>query len=271
MALRKSEDLLCGETWRHYRIHLTERFCARFGEMRLNELTADHLREWLSSLRNPRTGEPMDAATKQHHRKDVNTFLIRARREGWILSNPCELVTLPREIEVDVTVIPVDAAIQFFRANRDQKVIGRLALEAFGGLRYSTAGRIQLDNVNFTERGIEMPGPIHKSGKRKYRQGHPENLWKWLEHAPADCWTMNFRQYREEKKAAYIRASVAGSHNIWRHSFASYLLALTKNLPLVGYLMQHQHTATTQIYEGVASEADAKRYFAITPESVTLT
>lgn len=34
--------------------------------------------------------------------------------------------------------------------------------------------------------------------------------------------------------------------------------------------MQHRHGSTTEIYEGVATEADALAYFGITPESVVM-
>ncbi|MBM3855605.1 MAG: hypothetical protein FJ399_21045, partial [Verrucomicrobia bacterium] len=68
---------------------------------------------------------------------------------------------------------------------------------------------------------------------------------------------MSLRQYAEGKKLGRIRADVETPHIVWRHSFASYLLAKTKSLPTVGYLMQHRHTTTTEIYEGVAKEADA--------------
>lgn len=174
----------------------------------------------------------------------------------------------PQVEEKDVSVIPINDAIRFFRANRDERVIGRIALEAFGGLRYSSAGRIQRENLNFEDRGIEIPGSIHKSGKRKFRQGHPDCLWAWLEHAPVGCWSMTFLQYREEKREAFVRANVQFIKNIWRHSFASYMLAETKNLPLVSYLMQHKNTTTTGIYEGVATKADARRYLSITPTSI---
>jgi site-specific recombinase XerC len=165
-------------------------------------------------------------------------------------------------------VIPVADAVAFFAANRDEPVAIRVALEAFGGLRYSTAGRIGWENIKFAERGIEMPGALHKSGKRKFRQGHPENLWAWLELAKDKdhpVWAMTFRQYRFAKRQARMRAKVETPHNVWRHSFASYLLAKTKSLPTVGYLMQHRHTSTTEIYEGVANEADAAIYFGIVP------
>jgi site-specific recombinase XerD len=80
-------------------------------------------------------------------------------------------------------------------------------------------------------------------------------------------WQMSLRQYAEAKKHGRIRSGVETPHNVWRHSFASYLLAKTKSLPTVGYLMQHRHTTTTEIYEGVAKEADAAVYFGIMPSA----
>lgn len=284
LALREA-DKLSDDTTRHITKHVGERFCGEFGERRLNDITADDIREWLADLSNPKTGEPMEDLTKRHHRKDVNTFLDRARKEGWIMRNPCELVAPPKIDDEDVSVIPVRDAFEFFKVNRDATCIGRVALEAFGGLRYTTAALIKKDNIKFPERGVEMAGSIHKSGKRKYRQGHPAALWAWLEHAPDACWNLSKRQYADEKKWALVNAKlrqpVASNEeeqakidrlrNVWRHSFASYMIAETKNVPKVGYLMQHKHTSTTEIYEGVASEADAKLYLAITPQTVKMT
>lgn len=279
--LRESERL-SEDTRRHIAKHVGERFAGAFGALRLTALTADHIRGWMGKLTNPKTGEPMEDLTKRHHRKDVNTFLDRARKEGWITRNPCELVTPPVLEEGDVSVMPVRDVFEFFKANVEARCVGRVALEAFGGLRYSTAARIERRHLNFAERGIEMPGAIHKSGKRKYRQGHPDVLWAWLEHAPEACWGLSKRQYAEDKRLALVQAGlreltasnaaetarIEALRNVWRHSFASYMIAHTKNVPRVGYLMQHTHTATTEIYEGVATEADARLYLAITPEAV---
>lgn len=258
------------DTWRHIEKHVGERFVGAFGSLRLHTLTTGSVRDWLAKLRNPRAnGEPMSGITLRHHRKNVNTFLDRCVREGWITRNPCDLV-IPPEAESDgeVSIMPAKDAVAYFKANRAQPFIVRLAMEAFGGLRFSTAGRIGWENIDFDERGIEMPGAMHKSGKRKFRQGHPENLWRWLELAKDrnhPTWQMTLRQYTEAKQMGRARANVDPAHNVWRHSFASYLLAKTKSLPLVGYLMQHRHTTTTEIYEGVAKEADAAVYFGIVP------
>ena len=64
------------------------------------------------------------------------------------------------------------------------------------------------------------------------------------------------------------KETLRGLRNVWRHSFASYMLASTKNMPLVGYLMQHTNTKTTEIYEGVATEANAKLFLSMTPQAV---
>ncbi len=124
------------------------------------------------------------------------------------------------------------------------------------------------DLINYEQKGLEMPGVIHKSRKRKFRQGQPAALWAWLEHVRVNlpgCWEMTAKEYYNEKHDAFVRAGVTNPHNGLRHSFASYLLALTKDLPAVGYQMQHSKTTMTENYEGRATEADAKRFFEILP------
>jgi site-specific recombinase XerD len=268
-ALRRAEGKLSDDTWRHIELHVGKRFVGALGSLGLLELEASHIRKWLASLIHPRTSEPMDNLTKRHHRKDVNSFLDRCVREEWATRNPCELVALPSSDDAgDVSVISAEDAKAFFKANAAEPFIVRLALEAFGGVRYSTAGRIGHANIDFVGKGVELPGAIHKSGKRKFRQGHPACLWAWLElakDAKHPAWAMSLRQYAEAKKLGRIRANVETPHNVWRHSFASYLLAQTKDLARTGYLMQHRHGSTTEIYEGVATEADALVYFGIVP------
>jgi site-specific recombinase XerD len=268
-ALRRAEDRLSDDTWRHIETHVGKRFVGAFKECELHLLTPGDIRDWLAKLKHSRTAEPLDSLTKRHHRKDANGFLERCVREGWLARNPCELVTPPALDDAgDVSVISAEDAKAFFKANAAEPFIVRLALEAFGGVRYSTAGRLTHANIDWVGKGIELPGKIHKSGKRKFRQGHPANLWAWLElakDAKHPAWAMSLRQYAEAKKLGRIRANVETPHNVWRHSFASYLLAQTKDVARTGYLMQHRHGSTTEIYEGVATEADALVYFGIVP------
>jgi site-specific recombinase XerD len=264
VALRLTERL-SDDTSRHIRKHVQERFAGVYGAMRLRDVTPQTVRDWLAGLKHGRTGGAVDELTRRHHRKDVSTFLKRACSEGWLLRNPCDAVAVPTKDEEDVSVMPIEDAVKLFAANRDQPCIGRLALEAFGGLRYSSAARIQREHIDTAAKGIAMPGAVHKSGKRKYRQGQPANLWRWLKHAPATCWQMTPRQYLKAKGEAFVRAGVVFPKNVLRHSFASYHLAGFKNPPLTGYLMQHTGLKMLEHYEGIAREADAAKYFRIAP------
>jgi site-specific recombinase XerD len=239
---------------------------------------------WAGSLTNDRTGKPLELLTVRHHLIAVKTFFRRCWREGWIERDPTLPIVLPQIEEKDVNVIQVRDAFEFFKVNRDHRSIGRLALEAFGGLRYTSAGKIRKEDIRWERRGIEMPSTKHKSRKRKFRQGHPACLWEWLRHAPAECWDLDLRQYREDKREMHVlsrmrpmilktdadREKARQLKNVWRHSFASYLLAKAKEYAPIAYLMQHARATTTEIYEGVADELDAVWYFSITPKSVLL-
>lgn len=286
LTLRVSEGLPeDGDTFSHLTKHLTVRLCASLGDLALRSIKADQLRAWVASLTHDRTGRPLDTLTKRHHMISVKTFFRRCWREGWIERDPTLPIVLPQIEEQDVNLVSVEQAFHFFKVNRDHRAVGRVALEAFGGLRYTSAGKLSKADLKFERRGIELPSNKHKSRKRKFRQGQPPCLWAWLKHAPDECWDLTFRQYREDKKEMGVmagfrpmilkndkdRKSAKDLKNAWRHSFASYLLAKEKDFDPVRYLMQHSRSTTTEVYEGRADELDAYRYFSITPMSVKMT
>lgn len=260
------EGKLSGDTRRHFEKHLRERFVGKFGDMRLADVSADLITGWLKSLKHPRTGEPMDAVTRRHHRKDLNTFCDYATRvRGWLVRNPCDGVAVPHVDEEDVELLTPEEGRRLFAANEGNPVAGRMALEAFGFLRASSAGRLQLGDVRFATRGLRMPGAEHKSSKTKFRQGHPDNLWAWLNRAPDETWAMKWWEYRNEKAIAFRVAGIGGSDNRLRKTCISAHLAWLKNYPLTSYLAQHRHSSTTEIYAGVMEEEAGREWFQIGP------
>ncbi|HZZ57887.1 MAG TPA: hypothetical protein VFE31_08650 [Opitutaceae bacterium] len=264
-VIARKEEKLTADTYRHIDTHLVKRLVPIYGARPLTDLTADEIRSWLGSVRGSRGSGELGPIARRHHQKNLKTFLDYCVREAWIARNPAELLGLPKVLEDDPELLSVGEARKLFDVNANARVVGRLALEAFGGQRYSTAARIQRDDIKTAEKGIRMRAGIHKSQKTKYRQGYPENLWAWLAAAPASCWEMTPLEYRNEKRDAFVRAGLGPSANRLRKTFASAHLALFKNQPLTSYLMQHSNTATTDIYVGVMTEADGRAYFAIQP------
>jgi hypothetical protein len=67
-------------------------------------------------------------------------------------------------------------ALKLFKVNKGSRVAVYMALEAFGGLRFSSAFRISRDEINLEEKTIVLPASKHKSGKRQILEGLPDNL-----------------------------------------------------------------------------------------------
>jgi site-specific recombinase XerD len=257
VALRAGDGLAAGTSYQ-LKTKLG-RLVAAFGERQLAGVSSAELRAWLAGL---------DFApwTVKDHLKVASTFWTAARREKWTLEDPTEGVKGPKIEAEEVNVLSLAEGKKLFAANRGLPVVGRLALEAFGGLRCSSAGRLTLPDLKWPGRGIELPGRRHKSGRRHYIDGLPPNLWRWLKAAPAGCWTMTERQYATEKAAAFIRAGVASTHNCLRHSFCTYHVAAGKDAAATAVLMQHTSPSTLyKFYKGKATAADGRAWFRISP------
>lgn len=281
------------DTKTHRELHL-RRFAEAYGTKRLNEILPADVRFWLFGnperkqrplLVNPERADGVFSPTSQlHHLRSVSLMFDVLKRERLVDYNPCEAVEEPTIPEKERAILTPRQAFELFRANAELPVSGPLAVEAFGGLRFTSAARLTLEHIKGTLRGLEMPAALHKTRRRKFRQGHPLNLWSWIDDAPHGAWGYELSTYNLAKRAAFVRAKlkpptteseaerekVRGLRNVLRYSFASYLMALTNNPPLVARLMQHKHTSTTEIYEGVATREDAVLYFSVTRAAVKL-
>jgi site-specific recombinase XerC len=236
-----------------------ERFAEKFGDRTLN-LSTNEVREWLSAL-------PFGEVTKRNHYKRVRAFYSWARIEGLTTINPCDAIQSPaREID-DVTLLSVDDTKRLFDTARDRlpHVCAKLALEAFAGLRFSSAGRLARNDVSFADKGITLPASKIKTRKRYYIDGLPKNLWKWLKSAPDEAWSLTERQYLSLKSEAFKLAGVANPGNVLRHSFCSYHIALNKNAARTAVILCHANPRMIyQHYRGRATQRAAKEYFQIT-------
>lgn len=269
----------------HMELHLG-RLVASLGGRSLGSITPDDLRAWVASLRDRETGQNFGSVTLGHHVKNVRAFWNFCVREGLATRNVALAVEKPDDDdEGDVNVLEQHEAETLFAANRDALCVGRLALEAFGGLRFTSAARLRRDEILWDERGIVMPGSRHKSGRRHYVDGWPDNLWEWLKHAPDACWDLNLSNYARLKREAFERAGlkppepakgarwtadelaqVERMRNVLRHSFASNHISAYKDTTRTLYLMTKRSIVSlNNDYRGRRTEAQGKAYFAITP------
>src|SRR5690606_11556432 len=120
----------------------------------------------------------------------------------------------------EVGILTVDATAHLFafalRSERHTACVGRLALEAFVGLRFSSGCRLEKSDINFADRGILLPKAKIKTKKRHYIDQLPDQVWEWLKVTPAACWDLTARQYMELKSNLFIEAGVPHPHNCLR-------------------------------------------------------
>jgi len=229
-----------------------------------NSITPQEIRGWLEDLKK----EDLSPKSINHHLRTLSMALGRSVAEGWILKNPCVAVQ-GLKVEVgEVYVIPVEDAIKLFKSAKGTRVAVYMALEAFAGLRFSSAYRIARDEINTVEKTIVLPAAKHKSGKRQILEGLPETIWAWIKAADdmGHDWRISRPVYDREKKAAFEKAGLTKYGNVLRHSFCSYHVALHRDAARTALLMQHTNQAMLyRHYKGLALKTDAEKYFAIMP------
>jgi integrase len=254
----KGREQIGTDSMRHYKVNMA-RFTSRFGAAKLGLVEPEAIKEFIDTL-------PFAPYTKDSHHRCLRTFFSHAVLHDWIASDPMKKVKRIRITDTEINTLTVEEGRRLFAANREQRCIGRLALEAFAGIRFSSAGKIVRANLRFEEEGLEIPAVSIKTRSREYIDGLPGNLWAWLRHAPKECWDMTPRQYLQEKSMAFVRAGVSNTGNVLRHSFCSYHYAAFKNPPLTAAILCHTNLKTMhRHYKGRASESDGKAWFGLYP------
>lgn len=239
------------------------------------DIEPKEIRAWLDGL-------PFQNITKQNYRKKVNAFYAFAIKHEWIDGNPVSAVEAPRVVEKEVGLLTPEETSYLFRANQDAPpaALARLALEAFAGLRYTTAARIEYSDIKWDLNGINLPAARLKTERRQFIDGLPDNLWEWLVYCrdQSNDWNMEQRNYLYHKTRSFDKATllyrqehggegaIPHPKNALRHSFASYHVALNKSPSKTATILCH--TSERKLwshYKGRATEADAKVYFRIGP------
>lgn len=257
---------LTQDTITHRDLHLRRLMGSVGPKTKVGDVTTAQLREWLAALE-------MTPYSKKHHRANVDRFFSWLVAERLAEYNPCSNVPVPTNESNPINILTVDQTAHLFAVNHGHRSIGRLAMEAFAGLRFTSAARLTKEDIKADRHGIEMPAAKHKSGERQFIEDLPENVWQWIKHAPAAGWKLTWWAYRADKRAMFEAAGLKGdeekdaaSRNVLRHSFASYHVALHRDPGKTALILTHRNQQMLwRHYKGRASQADGKRYFEIAP------
>jgi site-specific recombinase XerC len=179
--------------------------------------------------------------TKRTVHKRIRSFFKWLAETRQIRVNPCDGWRGPKRIATTIDVLAVSDGRALFERNLDQprELLGRLALEAFSGVRHETAQRLGASCFDFRNRVITIPAEFDKNRREQFIEHAPACLWAWLAWSDPASWTMNPRAYQEQKGLAFVRAGVKNPGNVLRHSAATYYLAMTGDAGKTAALLTH--------------------------------
>lgn len=245
--------------------HKLNLFADQFGHLFLHQVEAQEVEAWIDDFDDVRT-----EATFNNYRKHIRALFSAYRESGMIQSNPIDGVRKRDDSTDAIGILTPEETAHLFqfcaKSDRYRCVIGRFALEAFVGLRFSSGCRLEKKDINFEDRGVLLPKRKLKTRKRHYIDGMPAQVWDWLAITPDDCWDLEPRRYMQLKSSAFIEAGVPHPKNCFRHSFCTYDVAAHKNPGRTAYFLCHEdQDLLWSRYKGNATEAAGKLYQSITP------
>ena len=271
--LRVDDGGLSLNTWRQRR-HKLELLSADLGSLALFEVRSDRISGWLKAQK------LTNAGTYNNFLKIVRGFFSDAVTADLLAVNPCDKLSTRDERTEEVGILTVPQIAQLFHiaatftdgsgAALYAVALRRLALEAFAGVRFSSACRLRAEDINVADRGIRHPAASIKTRRRQYVEGFPAPLWAWLAIAPDDT-ELTERQYLTLKSGLFGAARVPHPHNCLRHSFATYHLAARANPGETAVLLCHRNQQKLwDSYKGNATGAEGRRWEALTPQTASL-
>jgi integrase len=235
-----------------------ERFKHRFPGKVVSSIRPRDIEDWLAAL-------PVGGVAKRGLRTMIGTFLAFCARRGWCRKGIVDDVPVPKVQPVETEVFTVAEAQALLNAAREvaPALVPYLALGLFCGLR--TAELDRLDWLHVGEREVRVEAGVAKTASRRVVPIQ-ENAALWLVPYRKKTGPIRPKNARRMLAKVLSASGVTWKPNAMRHSFASYRLAQCSDAPRVSLELGHTSPSIVfRHYRALVSEADAERYFGLTP------
>lgn len=243
--------------------HVLDRF-ARDMNCQVDALTPDLVSKYLTAL-------PVGERSKRNHR-DVLGFFSR-----WLVLRGY----LPKGMDLLEGVQKYSARkmgeIEIYRPEEIAKLIEKsddgmlpfIVIQAFAGLRHAEVARLDWSEIELSKkRGdsfIEVRAAKSKTGERRLVPVQ-DNLKRWLmDHRQERGEVCQYANTTKQLLKIAADAGVHWKHNGLRHSFISYRVAATADVPRVADEAGNSVQVIRQHYLRRVKPAEATRWFSITP------
>jgi integrase len=269
------EKIRANKSTRH--IETLRSHCGKFGAamaMNLASVSADDINLFLDTLKK-KNKQGVSARTRDNFADSIVTLFEWAKVKRYVpddYDETARIVRLSNDEDGEITTY-TPKEIEALLTNADAKVIPFLALGAFAGLRSSEILRLKWEDVrleNCEPCIIVQQGKVKKRGKSRRIVPMTDNLKAWLspvakKKGPVFKYGRTYIYELLEDLAP--KAKVEWKSNALRHSYISYRVMKTKNLPQVALECGNSPQMIDSNYRELVSEADAKLWFEISPKT----
>jgi integrase len=235
----------------------------------LGELTTAGLQCWLDQLQGA-DGKPLSALSRRNFAVVIGTLFEFHRRRGVLPDNPArdlERESVKRTGEIEFWT-PLEAGTILAAVSRE--ALPALVLAMFAGLRSAEVCRITWRDVNLDAGHVVIAGTEAKTGSRRLAP-IPANAIRWLRPLTgppnARIFAGDSSQLARAISEACRDAVVPRIANGARHTAISFKVALTGDVARVALESGNSPAVIHAHYRGLATETDAKEFFAILPMS----
>jgi integrase len=223
------------------------------------DVKPDAVRRWLAEL-------DLGAVSKGNFHRTISAVFSYAMHSELVQENPFRKVRKPTVETKDGVEVFTPAQMAALLKAADPTWLPALAIGGFAGLRPEELRRLDWDEVDMKAGFIEVKASKSKTGKRRL-VAISKNLLTWLEPYAGETGRVVKPNERKKRLAAMETAKVKRwPMDVLRHSFASYHVAMHKDLNATA--LELGHTSTKMLFqhyrEAVKPEA-AKAWWALMP------
>lgn len=130
---------------------LQRRIVPRFGDIALADLDRNEVQAWVAEM----VAEGLAPGTIRSFTAALSTMLLNARREGLMVSNPCEMLRLPRVDDAASVVKPLTTdEVHAIADEVDDRYRALILVMAYQGLRLGEACGLTRDRIDLHQRHL---------------------------------------------------------------------------------------------------------------------
>lgn len=242
-------------------------FAKVFGDIRLADITADHIEDWLSER-----GE-MSPITWNNWRRDLGILWSYAlhSRNRWVKENVAEQVSTKSFDKGEVTTLTISQAKGILKtATADlPRLVPYLVLGMFCGLRRSEAQTARWEDVDWETKSIKVNSAKDRTISSRYVHLEPVAL-EWLElHTQPTGFLCTLEYARRNDLKALRDLTFDFDGNIFRHTYGSYHSQGFKNSAATAAEMGHSTVQMlNRYYRKPIPALVAMGFWKLTPDAV---